>query len=339
MSVLNEKLVFLNTGEKNVYASIKTFIERKAQSSSNTAETYLRHYRDFFQTMRGKSLEQLTEQDLIFTKQEIESYQVALRKKYKANTVNNTISALKSLYSKLKDYGFQVDPDWFSLERYKDFDKEPYDVLTHEEVIQIVELLGKTRKGFEKQLLVKVAYATAFRLNAILELKWSDLKQINGFWTLQALDKGQKRDIKKISDNLYQDLMKHKEQSGGEYIFKLTKKTVNKMMKYIRENMDFRDRTITFHSFKKASITQVGVLTNGDVKAMQRHGNHSTAKTTMDNYVKEADLEDMVVVDVNHQIDLSVFDDMSKEDLVNLIKSMDRTTQIKILSKVQGLLA
>lgn len=336
MSVLNEKLVFLNDGKMNVYKAIKTFIERKAQSSTNTAEVYHRHIRDFFQTMRGKSLEQLTEEDLIFTKMEIEQYQVELRKKYKASTVNNTISSLRSLYSKLKDYGFAVDPDWFALERYKESDKESYDVLTHEEIVQMIDLVGETRKGFEKQLLIRVAYATAFRLNAILNLKWSDLKQINGYWTLSTVDKGSKKDIKKISNNLYQDLMKLKEMKpNSEYIFNLQKKTINDMMDYIRSIMDFGDRTITFHSIRKASITQVGILTNGSVKAMQRHGNHANASTTLNSYVKNVDLDEMVIVDVDLDIDFSIFDNMSKSELIKLIKSMDYNTKIKLYQKAK----
>ena len=337
MTALSNNVVFLNSEatSKNVYAAIRTFLMRKAQESENTANTYLRHYRDFFRTMRGKELEELTEEDLIFLKPQIEAYQVELRKHHKANTVNNTMSALKSLYRKLKDYGFNVDPNWFTVERYKEYDKDPYDSLSHEEVIKIIELVGKTRKGFEKQLLIRVAYATAFRLQEIMNLKWSDLERVKGVWTLKTIAKDKKIDIKKISDDLYNDLMKLKEsrKEDSEYIFTFNKKTIDKMMKYIRENMDFGNRTIVFHSFKKASINRVGVLTNGDIKAMQRHGNHASAKTTMDNYAKEVDLDEMVIVDVDTKVDYSKIESMSKEQLIALIKSLDMTTQIKVLQK------
>lgn len=336
MSALNEKLVFLNDGKMNVYKAIRTFIERKAQSSRNTADTYQRHIKHFFHTMRGKTLEQLTEDDLIFTKMEIEQYQVALRSTYKASTVNNTISSLKSLYERLKDYGFQVDPDWFSLERYKEVDSDPYDVLSHDEIIRIVELVRGTRSGFQKSLFIRVAYATAYRLNALLNLKWSDLNQIDGVWTLSTVDKGMKKDIKKISNELYQDLIKlRKNRQKSEKIFSFTKKTVNNMMDFIRNEMKFENRNITFHSIRKASINRVGELSGGNIKMMQRHGNHSSAKTTMDNYIKSVDLDQMVIVDVEHNIDLSIFDNMSKEQLLNLIKSMDRGTQIKLIQQIQ----
>ncbi len=334
MTKLAENLILFNNGKRNVYATIRTLIARLEEDSKNTASTYLRHYKDFFQTMRGKDLEDLTETDIVFEKSEIKNYQIRLKGNHKANTVNNTIAALKKLYKEFKDDGFDVDPEWFSIKRFKASDIEPHDILTHEEVNQIVELLEGTRKGFEKQLMVRVAYATAFRREAISNLKWDDLKQVDGYWVLETLDKGQKKDIKKIGDSLYQDLMKHKETSESEYIFQLTKLTVTRMMKYIRGNMDFGSRKITFHSFKKASINQVGFLTNGDVKAMQRHGNHATAKTTLDNYVKNTDLDDMVIIDVDHKVDLSVFEEMSKEELLQLIKNSDTSTQVKLLQSI-----
>jgi integrase len=104
------------------------------------------------------------------------------------------------------------------------------------------------------------------------------------------------------------DLMKLKEVSKGNKIFSMSKKTVNKMMSYIRDNMGFGNRKITFHSFKKAIVTRMGELTQGNIKMMQRHGNHQSESMTMDNYVKNAGIEDMLVIDVNHNLDLSVLD-------------------------------
>src|SRR5690606_30372527 len=134
-------------GGGNPYETIYTFLTRKGQDSINTKKTYERHIRDFFRTMRNKELQQLTEQDLIFTPQQIELYQTTLREKYKGTTVNNVMSALKECYEKLERNGFPVKASWFSVDRYDEHDKERYDTLTHEEVCQIIDLVSKTRKG------------------------------------------------------------------------------------------------------------------------------------------------------------------------------------------------
>lgn len=335
---VNQNVIQFNThDDKNVWNCINTFLNRTEQNSKNTRGTYERAIRNFFKTMRNKELEDLVEEDLIFTKPQIETYQTNLKNQYKSATVNNRISALKKCYMKLEDYGFDVKPSWFDLDRYSEHDKESYDALTHQEVIDIINLVSTTRKGFEKALLVRVAYSTAFRRTSILNLKWTDIINRNGQWYLKALDKGNKWDYKKISDDLYHELMKQKELVVGEKIFQLTPKTVNRMMNYIRENMDFGERNITFHSFKKSSIKEVALLTNYDLKAMQRQGNHSNVTTTLNDYMAEKDLDELVIVDTNYNIPLEKFDEMSKEELVDMIKKADRNTQIKLLQSINAL--
>ena len=333
--MMNEKVVQFNPkNDKNVWACIKTFLDRTEQNSKNTRDTYERAIRDFFRTMRNKELESLVEEDLIFTKPQVETYQVGLKNQFKSTTVNNKISALKKCYRKLEDYGFDVKESWFALERYDEHDKDSYDPMTHEEVIQAINLVSDTRKGFEKGLLIRMAYATAFRRESLLELKWSDIINRDGVWFVKTLGKGNKWDYKKISNDLYDELMKQKELIGGDKIFQLTKKTVNKMMNFIRENMDFGDRTITFHSLKKSSINEVALITNYDLKAMQRQGNHANVTTTLNDYMAQKSLDDLVIVDINYHVPVEKFDELSKEELVELIKSADRSIQIKLLQKL-----
>lgn len=336
MLAMQDNIVQFNTqDDKNVWNCINTFLNRIEQNSINTRKTYEKAIRDFFRTMRNKELENLVESDLIFTKPQIESYQTNMRNNYKSGTVNSRISALKKCYSKLEDYGFEVKPSWFDLERYTEHDKEAYDAMTHEEVIQAINLVSTTRAGIQKALLIRLAYATAFRKESLMSLEWKDIINRDGVWFVKALGKGQKWDYKKISDDLHSELMKLKDTVDRDKIFTLTKKTLTRMMKYIRENMDFGERRITFHSFKKSSIREVALLTNWDLKAMQRQGNHSNVTTTLNDYIGEKSLDDLVIVDTNYHVPLEKFDDLSKEELLDIIKKADRNIQIKLLQQIQ----
>lgn len=334
-SATNNVVQFNSDKDKNVYGCINTFLNRMGQNSKNTRDTYERAIRDFFRVMRNKELENLVEEDLIFTKPQIETYQVNLREKFKSTTVNNKISALKKCYKKLEDYGFDVKESWFDLDRYDEHDKEKYDAMTHQEVLQAINLVSETRSGNQKALLIRLAYSTAFRRESLLELKWDAFINRDGTWFVKALGKGNKWDYKKITTDLYEEIMKMKAETNRDKIFTLTKKTVRKMMDYIRENMDFGDRKIVFHSLKKSSIREVALITNYDLKAMQRQGNHSNVTTTLNDYMAETALDDLVVVDTNYHVPVEKFDDMSKEQLLSLIKSMDRNTQIKLLQKMR----
>lgn len=326
----------LNSKEenKNPYSTIHTFLSRKGQDSENTKDTYGRHIRDFFKTMRNKELEELIESDLIFTKNQVKTYQVALREQYKGSTVNNAISALKECYEQFEDDGFSVSASWFNLERYDEHDSESWDAFTHEEVIEIINLVSKTRVGRQKALLVRLAYATAFRKQSLLDLKFTDIVEINGIWYIKTLGKGNKWSHKKLSDDLYNELMDFKSEVNREKIFTLTTRTVNKMMNFIRDNMDFGGRRIVFHSFKKASIEEVAVVSGNDLKAMQQHADHSQSSTTIDNYMAKKKLEDLVEVDINTNVPVNEFEKLSKEELVELLLNAERNIQIQLLRKM-----
>ncbi|AGI11756.1 hypothetical protein X915_gp265 [Bacillus phage vB_BanS-Tsamsa] len=324
-----------NKGEnRNPYSTILTFLTRKGQDSANTKDTYQRHIRDFFRTMRNKELETLIESDLIFNKNQIKTYQVALKEQYKGSTVNNAISALKECYDQLEDEGFDVNASWFNLDRYDEHDSESWDAFTHDEVVEIINLVSATRAGRQKALLVRLAYATAFRKQSLLDLKFTDVVDINGIWYIKTLGKGNKWSHKKLTDDLYQEIMDFKAEVKREKIFTLTTKTVNKMMNLIREKIDFGDRRIVFHSFKKASIEEVNVITGGDLKAMQAHGDHSDPTTTVNNYLANKKLEDLVTVDVNAHVPVEEFETLTRDDLLELLMNTDRNTQIKLLRQM-----
>lgn len=334
MAKLGNVVQFNNkVDDKNVYGTIHTFLSRKGQNSKNTQGTYERHIRDFFKTMRNKDLDKLVEEDLIFTKKQIKSYQVALKEKYKGSTVNGAITSVRECYKQLEDDGFAVQVSWFNLERYDEHDTRSHDTLTHDEVLTAIALVSKTRKGSEKALLLRLAYATAFRKESLLNLKWNQIVKVDDIWYLKVLGKGNKWSWKKISNSLYDTLMNHKETTSKDKIFELTDKTVGKMIKFINEKMDFGERQIVFHSFKKASIDEVNIISGGDLKAMQAHGDHANASTTINTYVAKKSREELVMVDTNTVIPVEKFDEMSKEELVGLIKSMDRNTIIKLLQK------
>ncbi|SDX94842.1 tyrosine-type recombinase/integrase [Thermoactinomyces sp. DSM 45892] len=337
MSFQNNLLQLNGSTGSSIWECIKTFLERIEQNSIHTRTSYEVAIRDFFMTMCRKAVDDLVEGDLVFTKMQIESYQVQLRQRYKTATVNSRLSALKKCYKKLAEYGFDVKPSWFEVERYAEHDKVSYDPMTHLEIIEAIKLVGTTRKGFEKGLLIRVAYATAFRKDSILNLTWDSLIERDGVWFLRTLGKGNKWDYKKISSDLHDALMKQKELVGGEKIFRLTNKSVNRLISYLRDNMDFQDRKIAFHSFKKSSINEVAVITNYDLKAMQQQGNHASITTTLNDYMAKKSLDDLVIVDVNNHIPIERFDDLSHEQLLNLVKQADRSTQIKLLQSLDTL--
>lgn len=332
-----DKVVMMNHKKgqtKNVFGTIHTFLIRKGQDSYKTRESYESSIRDFFHTMRDKTLEQLVPEDLVFEKSQIRAYQVALKERYKGATVNNALSAIKECYKQFADDGFAVDVSIFDIERYDGHDSDTYGILTHEEVLEILNLISKTRKGRDKALLIRVAYATAYRKSSLMEAKYNQIVDINGTKYLMVVGKGNKKRHKKLSPDLYEELMQLKKTnkaSDEDNIFNLSKKTIDKMMEYIRKNMDFGERWIVFHSFKKASINEVNLVSGGDIKAIQAHGDHSKAETAMNYYMANKELDDLVEVDIYSSVPIDKLDNLSHEELLSLIKNSPRDVQVKLL--------
>ena len=320
----------------NVYGSIVTYLNRVKQESENTAITYEKAIRDFFLTTRNKDIENLSEADLNYTMRDVEAYQTELRKTMKASTVNTKMSAIKKLMDKLDGYGLNVNSKVFDVERYKEYDTVSYDPMTKEEVLKAIEIVSETRKGEEKALFINVAFVTAFRKESILNLKWSDIEYFKGVWTIKTLGKGNVWDRKKIPQSLFLGLTEYREKiPKREKIFTLSNTTINGMMKLIREKIDFGDRVIAFHSLKKTSIEETAILTNYDLKAMQAQGNHANVSTTLNNYMSAKKFEDMITLDLSSEVDFSVLESLSKEELIGIIKNVVRVTQVKILNEAE----
>lgn len=334
---IEAKVIQLNPSiDKNVWGCLSTYLTRTSQNSENTRIAYERAIRDFFLKMRNKDIEHLTEEDLIFTKPQVERYQVELRESMKSTTVNMKMSALKKTYMKFEDYGFNVKSSWFDVDRYSEHDKETYDPMTIEEVRESIEVLKKTRKGDEKGLFIEMAFVTGFRKESVRSMKFNDIKEIDGEWVVQVLDKGNKKSSSKLTNEFYERIIDFKnkyEKEPNERIFKLTNKTIGRMMNDIRENIDFGDRRIVFHSFKKASIEEVALRTNNDLKAMQAQGHHASIQTTLDHYMSNKKIEDMTAVDMRFEPPVDEFENMSKEDLINMLKDSPRDIQVKLLKQ------
>lgn len=322
--------------QNNVFDSISMFLDSVGIESDNTKTTYETAIRDFFKNTRNKELEFLTEDDLHFTYLEVEQYRHSLIGNYKNATINTKMVAVKKLYDKLNRYGIVVDNSVFNLDKLKEYDTESYDMMSIEEVNKAMDIVSKTRNGYEKKLLIKLAFSTAFRKTVLLNLTWDNIYKSKEQYYIKTLGKGNKWSIKRIDEDLYKELMTHKQLVHRKNVFNLSTSTVQRMMDKINQEMDFGKRRITFHSFKKASIEEMGIQTDFDIKAMQRHGDHSDVSTTLNIYVAQKDVENMPTLSTEvKNIDISPLLRLTKEEIIGIIDSVDRETKMKIMNKLK----
>lgn len=311
---------------KNIYNYIQSFLDSVGVESENTKNTYKIALTDYFRDVKGKDLRFVLESDLGTNLLEIEQYQSSLLKVYKRNTVNLKMTAIRMLFEKLSNYGFSVDLGAFNVKNVKNYDTEHYGSLTVKEVSDISDFVSSQRNGNEKKMLVKLAFATAFRKDSLLKLKWSDFTLEGSEVVVRCIGKGNVLDSKKISLELYNELLKIKD---SEIVFgKLSSSSVQRMMDNVNKNFDFGDRNITFHSFKKASIEYVAKISNYDLKLMQRHGNHASVTTTLNSYMTNKDLNDLVVVDIDSKNDENMYIlGLTSSQVYDIINTMSKEHQ------------
>ena len=327
-----KKVVEINDYQKNVFEAIQSFLNSVGIESAHTRISYETSIRDFFMRTRNKKIEFLTEGDLEYTYYDVELYRNSLVGQYKNSTINSKMTAVKKMYDKFARYGINVNQSAFDLQKLKEYDTNSYDMMTIEEVNKAMDIVKKSRNGYEKRLLIKVAFSTALRKDVLLKLKWSDITTVGESNVIKTLGKGNKWSIKKIDTNLYNELMEYKEIKKGENIFSLSSSAVQRMMDKIKESIDFGDRNITFHSFKKASIEEMGIQTNYDIKAMQKHGDHSDVSTTLNIYLAQKDIESMPTLSTDiSEVDIDLLKRLTREELIDIIDKADRETKIKLL--------
>lgn len=329
--------------DKSVNYFIDSFLSQKGVNSANTEATYRTAVSEFFQIMADKSLDEIRATDLEYSVMDIEQYQRELAKSRKNSTVNTKLTAVKQCFEKLYSYGFKnIDLSSFNVSRLREYDTRSHDHISLEELKTAIEIVKGTQKGDIKALMLEVAFVTGFRKQSMMDLKWEDIsweESINKH-VIKTLGKGQKWDYKKISLDVYERLSETRPQNSTreDRIFSLSDKTIQRMFNLINEEMDFGDRKISFHSLKKGSIEEVGILTGYDLQSMQRQGNHANIATTLNIYAKSRDLKDMVMIDLTEEEDYSDIEKLNKRELIKLIKTLDRKTKNDILEKAKEII-
>lgn len=329
---------------RSVYSFIVNFLNKKEINSENTSSDYENDIRQFFWMVKHRHIEMLTEHDLIITNEDVENYQVMLATNknkdinkgnpYAPKSIARKISSVKALYGKLEASNYPVKEAWFNVEKIKG-DSTPHGVLTLEQVYQMMELAEDEVKGDIKSALLQTAVVTCFRQTSLLNLTWENIERIDGVWVLSVVGKGKKPSKKPINDDLYDKLMAIKEKYGEKKIFPLQKKTVTLMIQRYREKLGLED-DIVFHSLKKCGINEAYELSGGDIMAVAEQGDHQSFGTTMKHYMnKKKKFSDMIGLKIGLEIDMTKLQNLSKEELIELILKSSRSTQLELISKIK----
>jgi site-specific recombinase XerD len=332
---------------KSVFENIQTFIRYRSKRSKNTAKAYENDIRLFFKIVKHKELERLTPEDLKISLPEAYEYQNVLvdSGEFKNNTVNRKVNVIKSLYFFLKGCEYKVNP--FVFKQVKDLpdDTENIDFLTPDEVWLLADLaLTEQRDGLKKRALILTAGTTSIRKNAIRKLKLSHFKKSEekeNTYIIETdfFDKS-KLIRKEIHENLYKLIKEaHGNKSEDEIIFDISNTAIDEMMKRLIKKAGFDPkRNISFHSLRKAGVMWVDEFTNGDMVAITAQGNWSSPTVAYNNYINKKRKVNLAGVGMFEYNDDSIFDELTREEMLKLLKSVGNGLGAQLKSKAKEII-
>lgn len=319
-----------------------------AMESDNTKENYERHIDDFCKFLFNMPLREINKNTLINADINFETmlrYKNFLSEKYAGQTVRTKYFAIKSWLNylhKLQNYNIAA-PDKLKLDK-KTMPKvkgnngsKPF---THNEILEMISKAKEYSNGEMKSLLIELAYVTAWRKEALLtNLRYGSIYRVkdnSSYWLVDIVDKGEKEDTKAISNDLYERIMKLKpHHSDGDLIFPISDTSADNIISQLKIDLKIQGDK-TFHGIKKASVNRVLDLTDNLFKAKD-HACHESIETTAKFYAQyHKDYDTSMSLHIMDNLDENIFDNLSKEELLDLIKNSEDKIKFALLLQMKN---
>lgn len=349
----NDKVVtILYSGR--VQMIYKAWLDEHMENSKNTAHSYDKRLREFFDVMFDKSIEKTTEDEITsLERADIQNKYVSYLRQ-KGNT-NNSIAvklgSVKSYFDYLESNGIDVNPSMLKFKLKSDVSHVDY--LSHSEMISLFNYLEQFPETDvykdEYIMATQFMWVTGFRVGATKNIKWSDFelkKEGNKkIWTVLAHEKKQKDVLRALSDD-FMDKMhdyheKQKERIGD---VELTFPRINSQAgyrQYLRRLKSFGekiDKNITPHSIKASAVTYNWNRTK-DIIAVKNFANHSHASTTTDIYIRPDDnLSSQLSYTVDKELNFDTIKKLGVDGLIDMLKqSENRDLAENLLARLEEL--
>lgn len=314
--------------------------------SENTRKSYINTYNDFSQYFFNKVSYKLLNWDNLNSLSYIDiiEYTKHLELSYKTSSIKSKLASLQFLSKELnKIKPNSINSNIFYIE-IKNKDKEnSYGALTKEEMNDLLDYSKSL--DTRKYLFFKLMLATAHRVNSLLNLKWGDIKIIKEndkeIPIIEIYDKTNHFKTP-ISNALYNELKQNLYQGieNNKIFYDINNMSLCRMLDKFCTiyNIDKKGRNIVVHSIKKTSGDIVYEKTNGDISATAKHLHHNNISTAYKHYVgKNTSYEQQAsytILDddnIDNQL-LEKLKDLSKDDIIKYLLSLDNATKNKILN-------
>ncbi len=260
--------------------------------SERTREGYLSDWREFFQFLerRGEAPShpnEVTEGHLI-------AYRDHLRESVAPTSINRKLSALSSLFTKLKEEQIVRKNPVDGLRRPKAIVKKKRTGFTDQEVNRILDSIDTAKlKGLSDKTLLSFLFFTGARVSEMLSVRVKDIEVQEGIAVVHLRGKGEKLRTLPIVKvwGLVGELINRRQKTADDFLFTPVKTKANLKMtrsgvgKMIKEHLKTHGMDLgrSAHSARRTVISNL--LEAGErLELVQKVAGHSSPNTTLRSY-------------------------------------------------------
>lgn len=308
----------------------EAFLSEHHRNSERTAEEYKSRVEEFFMLTLGKEMKFVTVDDIKTVKNkdvQTKFVDVLMERGNTAGTVKTKLHSVSSFYNSLLKNEVSVNPRTLDVKLKKSV--KHHEALTLQEYLGLLEFMKEESDGLEKYLYSKTLFHTGGRKTATLQFTWDKITQKKDVetgqqvWVIDFVGKGKKDTERPISDDFYEELKQL--DNGQNNVFATLSSSEGAYKRYERSLKKYGkmiDRDISIHSLKATAIT-VGYLLTKDINLCKQLGAHSTMATTEIYIKEEKSYVNQLSYNMSRDMDESVLDEMSHEELLSFIKKHD----------------
>jgi site-specific recombinase XerD len=278
--------------------------------SDRTREAYVSDWRDFFAWMAGAGTQVQALSDV--TESHVIGYRNFLREKYSPTSIARKLSALSSLFAKLKDEQIIRWNPASGLKRPKAIAKKKRTGFTDQEVNRLLDSIGtESLKDLSDKAMLSFLFYTGARVSEMLQVKVKDFGVEAGIPVVHLKGKGEKLRTLPIikAKGLIDELVHRREKSPEDYVFTavrkyreepITRGAVNRMLKSRLSALGM-DAGRSVHSVRRTVISNL--LQSGErLELVQKVAGHSSPTVTLRSYnVREEPMTKNPLVNLNYK--------------------------------------
>lgn len=300
----NEKNEMLKHIGVNNNHFIKNFLNIKGNRSVNTAKSYERDIKDFFNVSNVEeiTLNHIKEVNIFH----VQNYILYLTEKgFSSATINRKISSLSALYKWLLKYKDNYNE--IEIIKYNPFsglkEEKPVvnnketEFLTEEECKKIINSIKTDNViGLRNRAIIALALTTALRKSEIINIKIKDICAYGDYDVIIVKRKGNKQDMvklqKQVLDFIYEYLLatsRDKINNKEDYLFlghsrnskkysKLDPSSLNYIIKNICKKANIK-KEIKVHSMRHTAIT-LAITKGVTIEKVREFAGHRNIATT-----------------------------------------------------------